>query len=210
MSTRTFFTACLAVCFSLWAGVLSAADTKTPPQNAVATFAAGCFWCTESDFDKVDGVFKTISGYMGGHVENPTYKQVSRGGTGHTEVLQVTYDPAKVSYDELLKVFWRNVDPYDKAGQFCDRGDQYRPEIFVHSPDQRKLAETSKAALAASGKLKGKNIVPVTDASTFTAAENYHQDFYKKNPIHYWRYRIGCGRDRRLEEVWGKKAKKKS
>jgi len=217
---NSFLAACLAICFGIMglavsASPLSAADTKTPDakpgQTAIATFAAGCFWCTESDFDKVPGVLKTISGFMGGHVENPTYRQVSHGGTGHTEVLQVTYDPSKVSYEKLLEVFWHNVDPYDKGGQFCDRGDQYRPEIFVHTPEQRKLAEASKAALTASGKLKeGPIVVPITDASAFTEAEGYHQNFYKKNPIHYWRYRIGCRRDQRLEEVWGKKPKKKS
>jgi methionine-S-sulfoxide reductase len=181
----------------------TAATTKT----AVATFAAGCFWCTEADFDKVPGVLTTISGYMGGHVKNPTYQQVSRGGTGHTEVLQVTYDPSKVDYDELLKVFWKNVDPFDKDGQFCDRGDQYRPEIFVHSEAQRAAALASKAEAQKLTKIKQDIIVPITDASTFTKAEEYHQDFYKKDPAHYWRYRIGCGRDRRLEQIWGKKPK---
>ncbi len=176
-------------------------------KTAIATFAAGCFWCTESDFDKVPGVLATVSGYMGGHVKNPTYRQVSRGGTGHTEVLQVTYDPTKVSYESLLKVFWRNVDPFDKTGQFCDRGDQYRPEIFVHNAAQRKAAEASRASVIQLAKIKRKIIVPITDASTFTKAEDYHQDFYKKNPAHYWRYRIGCGRDRRLEQIWGKKPK---
>lgn len=179
-----------------------------PKKTAVATFAAGCFWCTEADFDKVPGVLSTVSGFMGGHVKNPTYKQVTRGGTGHTEVLQVTYDPSKVGYEKLLEVFWVNVDPYDKGGQFCDRGNHYRPEIFVHTPEQRKLAEASKAKLAASGKLKeGPIVVPVTDADAFTRAEEYHQDFYRKNPMHYWRYRIGCGRDQRLQEIWGTKPK---
>jgi methionine-S-sulfoxide reductase len=191
---------------ALLATLPTAADTK--PNRAVATFAAGCFWCTEADFDKVPGVLETVSGFMGGHVKNPTYRQVTQGGTGHAEVLQVTYDPSKVGYEKLLQVFWRNVDPYDKDGQFCDRGDLYRPEIFVHTPEQRKLAEASKAELAASGKLKeGPIVVAITDASAFTAAEEYHQDFYKKNPMHYWSYRIGCGRDRRLEQIWGKQPK---
>ena len=185
----------------------SAAASARSGQTAVATFAAGCFWCTESDFDKVSGVIATVSGFMGGHVPNPTYRQVVRGYTGHTEVLQVTYDPAKVSYEKLLDVFWRNVDPFDKHGQFCDRGSQYRPEIFVHTSQQRNLAETSKARLIASRRFKQKIIVPVTDASAFTAAEDYHQDFYLKNPAHYWRYRIGCRRDQRLEQIWGPKAK---
>jgi len=180
---------------------------KATAKNAVATFAAGCFWCTESDFDKVDGVLKTISGFMGGHVKNPTYQQVVTGATGHTEVLQVTYDPNKVSYEQLLRVYWRNVDPFDKTGQFCDRGNQYRPEIFVHSPKQRKSAEVSKANAAKLAKIKQPIIVPITDASHFTAAEDYHQNFYQKKPAHYWRYRIGCGRDRRLQQIWGKAAK---
>ncbi len=182
-------------------------QTAGARKTAIATFAAGCFWCTEADFDNVPGVLKTVPGYMGGHVKNPTYKQVARGGTGHTEVLQVTYDPAKVSYEQLLTVFWRNVDPFDKHGQFCDRGDQYRPEIFVHTAEQRKAAAASKASVVSRAKIKQKIIVPVTDATTFTKAEHYHQDFYKKNPAHYWRYRIVCGRDRRLEQIWGKKAK---
>ena len=201
---KSWFVASLALAaVGLFGTPSHAADSKT----AVATFAAGCFWCTESDFDKVPGVLTTISGYMGGHVKKPTYRQVSRGGTGHTEVLQVTYDPSKVSYEKLLQVFWRNVDPFDKNGQFCDRGDQYRPEIFAHSPEQRQLAEASKVSVVSLAKIKQKIIVPVTDASKFTKAEKYHQNFYKKNPAHYWRYRIGCGRDRRLEKIWGKKAK---
>ena len=191
----------LAVAFAM---PFIAGGTYAAEKRAIATFAAGCFWCTESDFDKVDGVLKTISGFMGGHVENPTYKQVVRGGTGHTEVLQVTYDPAKVTYEQLLKVFWRNVDPFDKSGQFCDRGSQYRPEIFAHTPQQKRLAQESKAAVAK--RLSKPVVVAITDAGPFTAAEEYHQNFYKKNPIHYWRYRYGCGRDRRLEAVWGKKA----
>ncbi len=202
------FGACLAVAVMMGSvAMASDASKRAASGEAVATFAAGCFWCTESDFDKVPGVTSTISGYMGGHVKNPTYRQVSRGGTGHTEVLQVTYDPAKVSYEKLLKVFWRNVDPYDKHGQFCDRGDQYRPEIFVHTPEQRRAAEASKARIVQTKSSSRRIVVPITDAMKFTKAEAYHQDFYKKNPAHYWRYRIGCGRDRRLEQIWGKKPK---
>jgi len=179
----------------------------TPAANlAVATFGSGCFWCTESDFDKVEGVVKTISGFMGGRTKNPTYKQVSGGATGHAEVLQITYDPAKVSYDKLLEVYWETTDVTDADGQFCDRGSEYRPVIFVHTPEQRQIAEASKAALVASKKVP-KVIVPITDASDFTAAEDYHQDFYQKNPGHYFRYRLGCGRDYRLEQLWGKKPK---
>lgn len=205
-----FIAMALAVVASglLWSAPRSSAQTATTPPAAnlaVATFASGCFWCTESDFDKVAGVVSTISGYMGGKTKNPTYEQVSRGNTGHAEVLQVTYDPAKVSYDKLLEVFWANTDVVDAGGQFCDRGSHYRPEIFVHTPEQRRIAEAGKAALQKSGKIKRPIVVPITDASEFTKAEEYHQDFYKKNPGHYFRYRLGCGRDYRLEELWGKK-----
>jgi peptide-methionine (S)-S-oxide reductase len=171
---------------------------------ALATFAGGCFWCTEADFDKVDGVFMTVSGYIGGHTTNPTYKDVTSGKTGHTEAVQITFDPKKITYERLLEVYWRSIDPTDKDGQFCDRGNSYRPEIFVHSPEQKKSAEDSKAALIASGVVKQPIVVAITEAATFTKAEDYHQDFYKKNPGHYYRYRIGCGRDARLEQVWGK------
>ena len=179
------------------------ADDKT----AVATFGFGCFWCTEADFDKVPGVLKTISGYMGGHVKNPTYQQVSRGNTGHTEVVQITYDPAKVTYAQLLQHYWRNVDPFDRNGQFCDRGSQYRPAIFTHSEAQARIAQDSRRAIDTSGRFDTKIVVEVTPASEFTTAETYHQDFYKKNPAHYWRYRIGCRRDDRLKRIWGKDAK---
>lgn len=182
------------------------AATAPAANLAVATFGSGCFWCTESDFDKVDGVVKTISGFMGGRTKNPTYKQVSGGATGHAEVLQITYDPAKVSFDKLLEVYWETTDVTDADGQFCDRGSEYRPVIFVHTPEQRQTAEASKAALVASKKVP-KVVVPITDASDFTAAEDYHQDFYQKNPGHYFRYRLGCGRDYRLEQLWGKKPK---
>jgi len=180
---------------------------SAPPAGGgleLATFAGGCFWCTESDFDKVDGVFMTISGYIGGHTKNPTYKDVTSGSSGHTEAVQITFDPRKVSYERLLEVYWRSIDPTDKDGQFCDRGSSYRPEIFAHGEAQLKAAEASKAALIKSGVLKQPVVVPVTPAPTFTKAEDYHQDFYKKNPGHYNRYRVGCGRDARLEQLWGK------
>jgi peptide-methionine (S)-S-oxide reductase len=176
-------------------------------QTAVATFGSGCFWCTESDFDKVPGVTRTISGFMGGKTENPTYEAVVSGRTGHAEVVQVTYDASKVSYEKLLDVYWRNVDPFDGRGQFCDKGSQYRPVIFTHTAEQRKLAETSKEAKAAELKPRFRFPIAVTieDAKKFTAADDYHQDFYKKNPGHYQRYRLGCGRDVRLQAIWGKK-----
>lgn len=178
--------------------------TQPAPKLEIATFASGCFWCTESDFDKVKGVVETTSGYMGGKTPNPTYKQVSAGGTGHAEVLQLKYDPSQVSYKELLDVYWHNVDPLDGTGQFCDRGDQYRPAIFYHSEGQKRLAEESKAALEKSGRFKQPIVVEITAASAFTPAEDYHQDYYKKNPIQYFIYRHGCGRDARLEALWGK------
>ncbi|MGF1648951.1 MAG: peptide-methionine (S)-S-oxide reductase MsrA [Hyphomicrobiaceae bacterium] len=174
-----------------------------PQRTAVATFASGCFWCTEADFDKVPGVLSTTSGFMGGHVPNPTYEQVVAGNTGHTEVVQVEYDPDVVTYEALLVVYWRNVDPFDLEGQFCDRGSSYRPAIFAHSEEQKRAALESRAALDSSGTLPQPIRVPVETASDFTAADARHQDFYKTNPFHYFRYRLGCGRDQRLREIWG-------
>jgi peptide-methionine (S)-S-oxide reductase len=169
---------------------------------AKATFAAGCFWCVESDFDKVPGVISTTSGFTGGRVKNPTYEQVSRGGTGHTEAVVIEYDPSKVTYEQLLDHFWHNVDPFAANRQFCDVGDQYRPAIFVHDEAQRKAAEESKARVQQM--LKQTVVVQIVDAGPFYLAEQYHQDYYKKNPVQYRYYRWGCGRDARLEEVWGK------
>ena len=172
----------------------------------IATFAGGCFWCVETDFQKVEGVTGTVSGFMGGTVANPTYQQVSRGGTGHAEVVQITFDPAKVSYERLVYVFWRTIDPLDAGGQFCDRGDSYRTAIFTHSPEQAKIAEASKAALEASGRFKSKIVTQIQTAGPFTAAEAYHQNFHVKDPGRYFSYRSGCGRDARVREVWGKEA----
>lgn len=169
----------------------------------VATFASGCFWCTESDFDKVPGVVTTISGYMGGKTQNPTYQTVSSGSTGHAEVLQVTYDPKQVSYKNLLDYYWRHTDILDGGGQFCDRGSQYRPVIFAHTPDQRRLAEEGKTAIDNSKRFDRPVAVEIADASTFTPAEEYHQNYYKTHPYRYATYRYGCGRDRRLKELWG-------
>lgn len=172
----------------------------------VATFGSGCFWCTEADFDKVDGVISTISGYMGGTTENPTYETVSAGGTGHVEVLQVTYDRSKVSYERLLDYYWRHTDVLDGGGQFCDRGSQYRAVIFTHTPDQWRLAQDSKAALNGSGRFSHPIAVEILKASTFTAAEEYHQDYYRKNPLRYRYYRYSCGRDARIRQLWGSDA----
>ncbi len=173
---------------------------------SVATFASGCFWCTESDFDKVKGVVSTISGYMGGKTANPTYKSVSTGRTGHIEVLQVKFDPKKVSYKMLLDYYWRHTDVVDGGGQFCDRGNQYRPAIFAHTPEQKRLATDAKAALDKSKRFKKPIAVEILDAATFTAAEGYHQDYYRKSPIRYKVYRYGCGRDQRLKQLWGSAA----
>jgi peptide-methionine (S)-S-oxide reductase len=173
--------------------------------SAKATFAGGCFWCMEPPFDELEGVVATISGYTGGHQDNPTYEQVSAGGTGHFEALLIHYDPEKVSYSKLLEVFWRNVNPTDPAGQFCDRGSQYRTAIFYHTEEQRRLAEESKQKLEESGRLPKAVVTPIQPAPTFHPAEDYHQDYYRKNPIRYKFYRRGCGRDRVLRDLWGEK-----
>ena len=173
-----------------------------------AVFAGGCFWCTESDFEKVDGVIEAVSGYTGGRVENPTYKQVSAGGTGHVEAIKVIYDPNKVSYSQLLDVFWRHVDPTDAGGQFVDRGDQYRSVIFYASDEERQMAEASKKALAASGRFDRPIVTDILPLGAFYEAEDYHQDYYKKNPIRYNWYRSGSGRDKFLETAWTGEAMK--
>ena len=160
----------------------------------------------EPPFDKLDGVLATTSGYTGGSKVDPTYEEVSAGGTGHFEAVQVTYDPAKVSYDRLLEVFWRNVDPLDAGGQFCDRGEQYRTAIFVHDEEQRRLAEQSKQALVDSKRLGGPIVTEIVTAGPFYPAEEYHQDYYEKNPLRYKFYRWNCGRDQRLAQVWGEQA----
>lgn len=171
--------------------------------NSLATFAGGCFWCVEKPFEDVSGVSAVISGYTGGHLDDPTYRQVSSGGTGHAEAVQISYDSSKVSYEDLLEIFWRQIDPTDGGGQFVDRGDQYRSEIFVHSAEQRALAESSRGALEASGRYDAPIATGITDASVYYPAEDYHQDFYIKSPERYHSYREGSGRDRYLDRVWG-------
>ena len=185
-----------------------AVSGKVPDGLAVAIFAGGCFWCVESDFDGVTGVVRTVSGYTGGSLKDPTYKQVSAGGTGHIEAVRIYYDPKKVGYEGLLDVFWHSVDPTDEGGQFCDRGESYQTAIFAVTPEQKKLAEASKAALAKSGVLKAPVVTPIRDAAPFYPAEGYHQDYYRKNPLRYRFYRHGCGRDARLKELWGEDAMK--
>ena len=174
----------------------------TNKEFAIATFAGGCFWCVESGFEHVPGVVAAVSGYTGGHVENPTYKQVSGGATGHIESVQVHYDPATISYEGLLAAFWRMINPTDAGGQFVDRGEQYSTAIFYHDNQQKLLAEKSKSALMASGRYSDPVITPILAAGKFYQAEQYHQDYYKKNPIRYQFYRYGSGRDRYLEKTW--------
>ncbi|HEX6198902.1 MAG TPA: peptide-methionine (S)-S-oxide reductase MsrA [Thermoanaerobaculia bacterium] len=181
-----------------------AAAAEARGDLAAAVFAGGCFWCMEPPFDDLPGVVSTTSGYTGGEVEDPSYEEVSAGRTGHAEAVRVVYDPEEVTYEELLHVFWRNVDPTDAGGQFCDRGSQYRSGIFVASEEERRLAEASKAEVE---ERLGKPVVTAVEtAGPFYAAEDYHQDYYEKNPIRYKIYRTGCGRDGRLRAVWGDEA----
>ncbi|KYK20076.1 methionine sulfoxide reductase [Thermoplasmatales archaeon SM1-50] len=172
-----------------------------------ATFAGGCFWCMESPFEKLEGVKEVISGYTGGHKEDPTYKEVSTGGTGHVEAVQIIYDPSKITYSELLNVFWKQVDPTDSSGQFVDRGQPYRTAIFYHDEEQKHLAEKSKEELNKSGRYDRPIVTQIVKSSKFYRAEEYHQDYYKKNPIRYKYYRYNSGRDRYLENIWGEKMK---
>jgi peptide-methionine (S)-S-oxide reductase len=181
---------------------LGVADAQ---EQARATFAGGCFWCMEPPFDKLDGVVSTTSGYTGGRTADPTYEQVSAGRTGHAEAVEVVYNPRKVTYSQLLDVFWRNIDPLTANAQFCDAGSQYRAAIFVHDETQRRLAEESKTAVAR--RLQKPVVTEIATASKFWPAEDYHQDYYRKNPVRYGLYRAGCGRDQRLEAIWGPAAK---
>ena len=184
--------------------VFSAAVVSAQDQYARATFAGGCFWCMEKPFDELEGVISTTSGYTGGHVEDPTYRQVTRGGTGHLEAVQIVYDPEKVDYETLLFVFWRNIDPLDAGGQFCDRGESYETAIFAHNAEQRRLAEASKRDAR---REVGRSLVtPIRSFDVFYTAEDYHQDYYQKNPVRYNFYRTSCGRDARLEMLWGDEA----
>jgi peptide-methionine (S)-S-oxide reductase len=179
-----------------WAG----GGEKT--ETAVATFAGGCFWCMEPAFDKLDGVISTTVGYTGGKKEDPTYEEVSAGTTGHAEAIRVEFDPQKITYEDVIAVFWRNIDPTTPNRQFCDVGTQYRTAVFYHNDEQRRIAEKTKKEVEQ--RLQHVSATEIVPASTFYPAEDYHQDFYKKNPDHYRRYRQGCGRDDRLEELWGR------
>lgn len=200
MKTGTFWGSSLITALIVGAGTVHAAS---PSEVEIATFAGGCFWCVEADFDKVEGVISTTSGYIGGDKKNPTYKQVSAGGTGHTEAVQIVYDPAKVTYAELLKVLWRNIDPTTPNRQFCDAGSQYRAEIFHHNERQNDLAEQSKREVESTKPFEAPIVTQITMASEFYPAEEYHQDYYLKNPVRYKIYRYGCGRDKRLKQLWG-------
>ena len=182
--------------------LFSAAGARA--ETATAIFAGGCFWCVESDFDTVPGVITTTSGYTGGHVANPSYEQVSAKHTGHAEAVEVVFDPQKVSYAQLVEFFWRSIDPTTKDRQFCDAGSPYRSAIFVRGPEQRAVAEGSLAALEKSKPFEAPIVTEIVDASEFYPAEEYHQDYYRKNPIRYSYYRYGCGRDARVKELWGR------
>jgi peptide-methionine (S)-S-oxide reductase len=206
MTRRDFSRAALAgACLVIGLGLtLFHTERSAATSPAKAYFAGGCFWCMEEAFEKVEGVLTAVSGYMDGTVANPTYEQVSAGGTGHAESVEVTYDPAKVSYEKLLDAFWRNVDPLTSNAQFCDHGNQYRAAIFPSNPEEQKLAEASRRRLEESKRFHSPIVTQIVPASTFYQAEEYHQDFYKKNPVRYKFYKFNCGRTQRLEEVWGK------
>jgi len=196
---RAVFAAAIAL---LLGGAGVAAKQQGKAKREIATFAGGCFWCMEPPFDKLDGVTSTTSGYTGGQKKNPTYEEVSHGGTGHAESVQVTYDPGKVTYEKLLETFWHNVDPTQRNGQFCDHGTQYRTAIYYHNDEQKRLALESKAAIEK--RFKEPIVTQIEPAGVFYRAEEYHQDFYLKDPVRYKTYRAGCGRDARLQELWGK------
>ncbi len=195
----------LAAGAGLWALVLAAATPVLAQTTAKATFAGGCFWCVEADFDKVQGVLSTTSGYIGGTVPNPTYKQVTSGKTGHTEAVEIVFDPAKVSYAALVNHFWRTIDPTTQDRQFCDVGFAYRTAIFTHDATQAAVVRQSLETLEKTKPFKEPIVTVVLPATTFYPAEGYHQDYYKKNAVRYAYYRASCGRDARLEQLWGKR-----
>ena len=206
MGTRRTLLAGLAVAAGLGLSSPGLAQQPADPATATAIFAGGCFWCMEPPFDALPGVISTTSGYTSGHTVDPTYKEVSAGKTGHTEAVKIVSDPAKVSYSKLLQVFWRNHDPLTANAQFCDRGSQYRAGIYYGSEQEKSQAEASKAELEKSGRFKSRITTEIVAQTTFYPAEDYHQDYYLNNPIRYKIYRGGCGRDRRLRELWGAEA----
>jgi len=193
--TSFFYKTAIAIASLIFAATTYAASEK-------ATFAGGCFWCMEPPFEKLPGVFSVTSGYTGGQKLNPTYQEVSAGTTGHAEAVEIIYDPAIISYKKLLDTFWHNIDPIAVNSQFCDNGNQYRSAIFFHNAEQARLAKESKSAIDKSGRFRVPVATEITAASQFYPAEAYHQDYYKKNPLRYKYYRNGCGRDKRLKELW--------
>jgi peptide-methionine (S)-S-oxide reductase len=194
--------AATALAFISSAGAQDQVSSPDAKRLSSAVFAGGCFWCVESDFDKLDGVVSTTSGYTGGTVDRPTYEQVSHEKTGHYEAVKVTYDPDKVSYGDLVDYFFHHIDPTDAAGQFCDKGESYRSAVFVANDEQREVAEAEVSMINESGVLDAPVVTKIVDASTFWPAETYHQDYYKKNPLKYRYYRTACGRDARVKKVW--------
>ncbi|MBP1747929.1 MAG: peptide methionine sulfoxide reductase [Deltaproteobacteria bacterium] len=201
ISTVILFIGLMAMAVS--APAKDAGKEAAVPRLEKATFAGGCFWCMEGPFDSLPGVVSVTAGYTGGHLKNPTYKEVSEGATGHAESVQIVYDPRKVSYEKLLDIFWHNIDPTVKDRQFCDVGNQYRSSIFYHTGEQQRLAEESKRELEKNKPFKEPIVTEVVPAAEFYPAEEYHQHYYKKNPLRYTYYRYGCGRDQRLQELWG-------
>ena len=199
---RILMTVGLVACATL--GSWFSSGVQSAPTIAKAYFAGGCFWCMEEAFEKVDGVIAVVSGYMGGTVANPTYEQVSDGHTGHAESIEVTYDPSKVTYQKLLDAFWRNIDPVTPNAQFCDHGNQYRAVVFYSTDEEKRLSEESKSKIEQSKRLPAPIVTQLAQASTFYQAEDYHQDYYKKNPLRYKYYKYSCGRAQRLEALWGK------
>ncbi|WP_018148733.1 peptide-methionine (S)-S-oxide reductase MsrA [Henriciella marina] len=189
----------------VWSAMAEEASTLPPPSANVQTaiFAGGCFWCTEADFDKLSGVVSTVSGYTGGTVDDPTYRQVTRGGTGHYEAVEVSYDPAKVSYEELVDYYFRTIDPTDPDGQFCDKGASYRTAVFVDDAEERGVVEAEIKEIEDAGTLPAPVVTKVLDEQTFWPAEDYHQNYYRTTPVKYRFYRNSCGRDARLEDLWG-------
>jgi len=201
---KFLLTTALVAAFLAPAARAASVPTPSPaPGLAKAAFAGGCFWCMQPPFEKLPGVVSVVAGYTGGSVEHPTYEEVSSGGTGHAESVEVTYDPKKISYQRLLDVFWHNIDPLTENAQFCDHGEQYRTAIFVHDEEQRRLAEESKQAIEAAHRFGQPIVTQIVQAGPFWPAEDYHQDYAKKNPLRYNFYRTSCGRDRRLQELWG-------
>lgn len=206
LSLRTAMLAATALLAFVAVNVQAQTGASTPMATAKAVFAGGCFWCVESDFDKVPGVLSTTSGYTGGKTVNPSYEQVSSHTTGHAEVVEVVFDPAKVSYQRLVEYYWRTIDPTTKDQQFCDHGSPYRTAIFAQNAEQLRIATASRAALEKSKPFKEPIVTEVALAGTFYPAEEYHQDYYKKNPLRYKYYRASCGRDARVQQLWGDKS----